>query len=165
MALNLATLISGIQAAMQLGVTPPYASADSIASSIATTYDAYSRLAVSCAAQVPTVVNSSGCEAKFKEALGGTGNTAQQAATKWHAAVEIYWTGALFGVTGTVTIITGGPALITGLLSIFTTYTNTLLVAAQLIATQLDQYTRTVQVRDSLLPNPPGIGCGPSPIA
>lgn len=162
MALVVGTLAAGIQAAMALGIVPPpaHAASDVIASALSSAYDAYARAAQSCALLTPTQVNTGDLEDGLKAALSEPA-TAQQAAEKWAQAHYDYWDGALFGLTGAVVAIGGKGALELGLAGIFANTANTLPLAATSIAAQLDVFTKTVMVADTLLPAPPGLGCGP----
>jgi len=166
MPLNIATLTPGIQAAFASGIVPPpgQATRDEIASALSSSYNSYASAALSCAPAPPTLVNYSDLENGMKDLFGNDSATEQDAAEAWAQAHYDYWDGALFGLTGMVVLITGKPALVSTLVGIFSNKLNTLVSAAQQIAAALDAFTRTVQVQDTLLPAPPGIGCGPIPI-
>ena len=164
MALDANSLTSGIQGALALGVVPPPANADSdtIALAIAAAYNAYALLGQSCKGLTPTVVSYIQLQDLLKDALQGTSPDAASAAAKWEPAFTAYWMGgtppspAMFGPTGMVVAVTGSAALISGLTNLFTTKTNTLANVAQSIASELDTYTRAVQVTDTAIPP-----CGP----
>lgn len=161
----LLTLTNGIMAAFSTGVAPPpnNASSDEIATAIVAAYNIYALNAMSCSGSPPTLVNSSLCETKLKAAMTGSNPDGETAAEGWHEAFEAFWTGGIFGVTGSVISILGGAAFELNLASLFNTNTNTMAFAAQQIAIELDTYTKTVMVRDTAIPPP--TGCGPSPIS
>jgi hypothetical protein len=160
MALNNATLTTQIQTAFASGVTG--ADSDAIATAIAAAYDIYAKAAQSCAGLPPTVVNLPGLESGLKAAMADTSTTSDGAAGGWANAAEAYWTGALFGASGAVVLIPGTAGLKLELTGVFSSTANTAAGAASQISTALDKFTKLIQVKDALLPIPPG--CGPSPI-
>jgi len=163
MALVVATLTPGVQAALAAGATPNGSSSDVVAVDIATSYDAYARLAQSCSALPPTIVKLPDLKDKLKTALSNNSQSAATAADLWAQAFEAYWTGAFFGATGTVITINGTAALKSALESIFSTTSNTLPGVAQQVSTELDKFSKLVMVKDTAVPPPSG--CGPSPIS
>jgi hypothetical protein len=157
MSLDKSNLQSGL-----LGVFASFpVTRDLAAQQLASAYDTYAKQGQSCAAATPTLVKLTDLENGLKDALnagGSYGDVAQAFAD----AYEDYWTGALFGPTGTVTTIGGTASLKSGLEALWQAQAATLATfadSAQYHADLLDTFTKTVQVTDSAVP------CGPSPIS
>lgn len=165
MTLDVNILFNGIKEAFSLGiVSPPFnANLDDIAIAISEAYNDYAMMAQSCGLLTPTIVYLDRLKNGMKQTLGSS-NTIQQAAEQWSQSFYDYWDNALFGSTGIVTSITGKNALYLSLIDIFNNTSNSLESAAYQISNKLDEFTKTVLVTDTFLPNPPGTGCGPSPI-
>lgn len=128
-------------------------------------YDTYAKLGQACSGLTPTVVNLSGMQGDLKDAMEAGGSYADLA-QKVADAHEKYWTGALFGATGSVTVIGGTAALKSGLEALWEAQSITLALfpaSAAAHAALFDTFTKTVQVLDTAVPPPSG--CGPAPIA
>jgi len=163
MALNKSGLISDLT-----NIFAGYpASAVIAATQIANAYDSYASAAQHCGLLNPTLVNLSDLRDGLQASMENQGSYAT-IAQEWADAFEAYWTGALFGVTGAVTTITGKAAFQAGLESMWSTLTGnpatTFAIAAQQHGDLMDTFTKTVNANDTVLPNPPGTGCGPAPI-
>ena len=83
---------------------PP--TSDIAATLLAQAYNEYAVQASACSAAAPTVVNLNGLIDGLKETLN-TGGDYLDIAEPFADAFETYWTGALFGPTGSVVEISG----------------------------------------------------------
>jgi hypothetical protein len=156
MALVPATLISGLTSAFTAGQSPSTTRSQQ-AQRITNAYDTYARLAQSCAALPPSLVNTATLQQQLDSAMNATPSTPPQAAQRWANAFQAYWTGALFGATGVVTVVPGTPALQAQLTTIFSTPTSApVSTIAQKIGTALDTFTKLVVVQDTVIPPPAG---------
>ena len=161
MALVSANLASGLATAWA-GFPP---TAQAAADAWAAQYDAYAKLGQACSGLTPTVVNLSGLATGLKDAFAAGGDYPDQAQAIADAH-EAYWTGALFGATGSVTAIGGTAALKSDLEALWQAQSATLALfpdSALAHAGILDTFTKTVLVLDTAVPPPSG--CGPAPIA
>lgn len=155
------TTLSSALAAAWLSFPPTPASA---AQQWASAYDSYASVAQACSGLTPTSVNLSGLESDLETIFtdGGSYSDIAQAMADAH---EAYWTGALFGATGTVTVIGGTAALKSGLEALWELQSIVPALfpdSAVLHAALFDTFTKTVLVVDTAVPPPSG--CGPAPI-
>jgi len=132
-------------------------------------YNTYALLGQSCSLLTPTLVMLAALTAQLQSAFDNalTGTSVADTAQAMADAFAAYWTGALFGATGTVVLIAGTAALKTALEAYFTTQavpgmSSTPASVADALATHFDTFTKTVSVLDTAVPPP--IGCGPAPI-
>lgn len=148
---NLLSLISSFPATAELA-----------ANGIANAYHSYAALGQSCAGLTPTLVNLPGLKSELKTTLEDDTQDAGDSAEAWKDGLVTYWTGALFGPTGIVTIpIIGAPAFKSGLEALFIAQAATVTpfpTSANALATLIDTFTKTVVVTDA------GFPCGPAPI-
>lgn len=141
--------------------------ADLAATQVADAYHAYAILAQHCGLLNPTLVMYSDLKDGLKDSMEGRGDYAT-VAQEWADAFTAYWTGALFGATGAVTSITGSAAFKAALETMWENLAGnpavTFAISAQQHGDLLDAFTKTVNANDTVLPSPPGTGCGPAPI-
>lgn len=122
-------------------------------------YNTYAIIAQSCIAVTPTLVMlatlKTALKAAFDAALAGA--SVATTANSMANAYAAYWTGALFGATGIVTLIPGTVALKASLESYFNTQAAadpgpTPAQVASSLSGFLDVFTKLVQVTDASIP-------------
>ena len=151
-----ATLVTQLTPVFTAGLLPTSTRAEQ-ARRIANAYNTYGMLAQSCAVLPPSLVNLPTLKTQLETAMKTWYIDAWPPANMWGDAFQAYWTGALFGATGAVLATPGTPALKTALYEIFSRRVYiTHPAAIDKIATALDTFTRTVVVKDTALPVPPG---------
>jgi hypothetical protein len=156
MALVPATLATELTTAFLAGMAPGTTRAQQ-AQRIANAYNTYALVAQSCAGLPPSFVNLPTLTSLLQIAMTGHYLEPATPARMWGDAFQAFWTGALFGVTGTVTVIPGTAALKASLTSIFSSRTYTPLpTTVNRIATTLDTFTKLVVVQDTAIPPPSG---------
>jgi len=136
------------------------------ASQIASAYNTYALLGQSCAGLTPTLVNLSGLTSGLSSSFSGgvSGDSVSTIAQGIADAFSSYWTGALFGPAGSVTLIGGSTALKASLQSYFLSTSGagsepSPSDVADSISSYLDTFTKLVTVTDASVP------CGPLPIS
>ena len=160
----MALVAANLESALLSVISGFPATAELAATGLANAYHTYAATGQSCAGLVPTVVNLVGLQDALKTTLEDDSQDASAAAEAWKDGLVMYWTGGLFGPTGTVLLpISGAPAFEGALESFFSTNAEAepavpFATAAGSLAGILDTFTRTVQVTDAASP------CGPLPI-
>lgn len=136
---------------------------------MAAAYDRYSRAAVACSGLGPTVLDLDGLTSGMVDLFAGNPPTMAPAAQAWADASVRYWTGGVFGASGLVVLPGLGAPFAAALLAIWTAalavpvpLPAVTVATATAMAAAWDAFTRTVTVRDTLVPPP--TGCGPLPI-
>jgi hypothetical protein len=161
MPLDVSKLTSGLLSAWS--AYPP--TTQIAATQWANAYNTYAMDAMACSASPPTLVMLADLISGIKDAIDAGGDYGD-VADAISAAHEAFWTGALFGATGSVVAITGTSALKSGLETLWETQSITMTpfpASAAQHAPLFDTFTKTVMVLDTAVPPP--TGCGPAPIS
>lgn len=160
----MALVAANLESALLSVISGFPATAALAANGLANAYNTYASTGQSCAGLTPTVVNLVGLQDELETTLDDDTQDASAAAEAWKDGLVTYWTGALFGPTGTVLLpISGAPTFKTALQSFFEANAAAeppvpFATAAGSLAGILDTFTKTIQVTDAAFP------CGPLPI-
>lgn len=137
---------------------------EAFATSFAALYKTYAMNAVSCAPSPPTVVFDTKLKDRIVEGLS-IGSYAG-CAEKWALGFKEFWENGKFGPSGDVTDTGDTTTLKDALAALWEAQSKTMTqfpIAAQAHGPIIETYTKSVKVKDTALPQPPG--CGPSNIS